>query len=91
MDLLHTPTIWKFMSQQEDDTHDKLTKAYLDYFKANELFAKKKSKNPKTDARKALGKIRILARKRRKEIIDEYTKAKKDRKLLKTINNGEQE
>ena len=47
------------MSQLEDDTHDKLTKAYLDYFKANELFAKKKSKIPKIDDRRALGKIRI--------------------------------
>jgi hypothetical protein len=79
------------MSQQEDDTHDKLTKAYLDYFKNNELFAKKKSKIPKIDARRALGTIRILARKRRKELHDEYHKAKNDRKLLKTINNGKQE
>ena len=91
MDLRHTLTIWRFMSQLEDDTHDKLTKAYLDYFKANELFAKKKSKIPKIDARRALGKIRILARKRRKELHDEYINAKKDRKLLKTINNGKQE
>ena len=44
-----------------DDTHDKLTKAYMAYFKANEQFAKRRSLATKVAARKALAEIRILA------------------------------
>ena len=56
----------------QDDTHDKLTKAYMAYFKANELFAKRRSLATKVDARKALAEIRILARQRRKELEQDY-------------------
>ena len=59
-----------------DDTHDKLTKAYMAYFKANEQFAKRRSLATKVAARKALAEIRILARSRRKELTDEYQSAK---------------
>ena len=59
-----------------DDTHDKLTKAYMAYFKANEQFAKRRSLATKVAARKALAEIRILARSRRKELTDEYHSAK---------------
>ena len=52
----------------QDDTHDKLTKAYMAYFKANEQFAKRRSLATKVAARKALAEIRILARTRRKEL-----------------------
>ncbi len=59
-----------------DDTHDRLTKAYMAYFKANEQFAKRRSLATKVAARKALAEIRILARSRRKELTDEYQSAK---------------
>ena len=67
--------MWRHMSIQ-DDTHDKLTKAYMAYFKANEQFAKRRSLATKVAARKALAEIRILARSRRKELTDEYQTAK---------------
>ena len=56
----------------QDDTHDKLTKAYMAYFKANELFAERRSLATKVAARKALAEIRILARQRRKELEAQY-------------------
>ena len=59
-----------------DDTHDRLTKAYMAYFKANEQFAKRRRLATKVAARKALAEIRILARSRRKELTDEYQTAK---------------
>ena len=60
-----------------DDTHDKLTKAYLEYYKANEAWEIRKSERTKGSARKWLSEIRRLATDRRKEIIDDY-KAKKE-------------
>ena len=60
----------------QDDTHDKLTKAYMAYIKANEQFAKRRRLATKVAARKALAEIRILARSRRKELTDEYQTAK---------------
>ena len=60
----------------QDDTHDKLTKAYMAYFKANEQFVKRQSLATKVAARKALAEIRILARTRRKELTDEYNTAR---------------
>lgn len=67
--------MWKLMTIQ-DDTHDKLTKAYMAYFKANELFAERRSLATKVAARKALAEIRILARLRRKELEAQYQVAK---------------
>ena len=58
-----------------DDTHDRLTKAYMAYFKANEQFAKRRSLATKVAARKALAEIRIVARSRRKELTVEYQSA----------------
>ena len=63
--------MWRHMSIQ-DDIHDKLTKAYMVYFKANEQFAKRRSLATKVAARKALAEIRILARTRRKELTEEF-------------------
>ena len=60
----------------QDDTHDKLTKAYMAYFKANEQFVKRRSRATKVAARKALAEIRILARTRRKELTEEYNTAR---------------
>ena len=67
--------MWRLMSIQ-DDTHDKLTKAYMEYFKANEQFVKRRSLATKVAARKALAEIRILARTRRKELTEEYNTAR---------------
>ena len=71
MDSLLTQMMWRLMSIP-DDTHDKLTKAYMAYFKANEQFAKRRSLATKVAARKALAEIRILARTRRKELTVEF-------------------
>ena len=60
-----------------DDTNDKLTKAYLEYYKANEAWEISKSESTKRSARKWLSEIRRLCSDRRVEIIEEY-KAKKE-------------
>jgi hypothetical protein len=63
----------------EDDTHDKLTKAYLAYFKANEAFEKRNSVRTHRAARKWLREIKNLARIRAEEIHIRHT-AKKEGK-----------
>ena len=52
----------------EDDIHDKLTKAYLAYFKANEKFEARNSVRTHREARKWLREIRSLAKLRMDEI-----------------------
>ena len=52
----------------EDDIHDKLTKAYLAYFKANEKFEARNSVRTHREARKWLREIRSLAKQRMEEI-----------------------
>ena len=52
----------------EDDIHDKLTKAYLAYFKANEKFEARNSVRTHREARKWLREIRSLAKMRMNEI-----------------------
>ena len=44
----------------EDDTHDKLTKAYLEYYKANEKFEAANSYEHTKNSRRWLREIRIL-------------------------------
>ena len=61
----------------KDDTHDQLTKAYLEYFKANEAFEKRRSHRTHASSRRGLRKIRELAKDRMEEIHETYT-AKKD-------------
>jgi hypothetical protein len=56
----------------EDDTHDKLTKAYLEYFKVNELFESRNSQRTHRNARKWLREIRKLAKIRMDEIHDKH-------------------
>ena len=63
-----------------DDTHDLLTKAYLEYFKANENFEKRKSESTKRAARRWLSEIRRLCSKRRVEIMDSHTEFHQKRK-----------
>ena len=61
-----------------DDTHDKLTKAYMEYYKANEAFEIRKSERTKRAARKWLSEIRRLATTRRTEIMDTFVDKKED-------------
>lgn len=52
----------------EDDTHDKLANAYLEYFRANELFEQRNSVRTHRNVRKCLREIRSLAKQRSEEI-----------------------
>ena len=61
----------------DDDTHDKLTKAYMEYFKANEAYESRKSHRTHLESRRWLRKIRELAKIRMEEIHEDYT-AKKE-------------
>ena len=61
----------------EDDTHDKLTKAYLEYYKANEAYESRKSHRTHASSRRWLRKIRELAKERMDEIHADYN-AKKE-------------
>tara|TARA_B110000503_G_C6955142_1_gene332662 strand:+ start:190 stop:465 length:276 start_codon:yes stop_codon:yes gene_type:complete len=54
----------------EDDTHDQLVKAYLEYFKSNEDFARRPSEVRRREVRKHLSLINKLSKIRRQEIID---------------------
>jgi hypothetical protein len=61
----------------DDDTHDKLTKAYMEYFKANEAFESRKSHRTHAASRRFLRQIRDLAKERMDEIHKTY-QAKKE-------------
>jgi hypothetical protein len=56
------------MSEIKDDTHDLLTKAYMQYFKANEKFEARNSVRTHREARRCLRQIRNLAKSRMDEI-----------------------
>lgn len=55
-----------------DDTHDKLTKAYLEYFKANDKFDRFGGERTMQESRKWLRTIRTLAKLRGDEIKKAY-------------------
>jgi len=61
----------------EDDIHDKLTKAYMSYFKANEKFEARNSVRTHREARRCLREIRNLAKIRMEEIHEKHN-AKKE-------------
>ena len=61
----------------DDDTHDKLTKAYMEYFKANDAYESRKSHRTHQSSRRWLREIRKLAKERMDEIHVDYT-AKKE-------------
>jgi len=52
----------------EDDIHDKLVKAYLNYFQANEKFERANSVRTHKTVRRCLRDIRQLAKERADEI-----------------------
>jgi len=64
----------------DDDTHDKLTKAYLEYYKANEAFESRRSHRTHAASRRWLRKIRELAKERMDEIHDTYNSKKEAEK-----------
>jgi hypothetical protein len=63
-----------------DDIHDQLTKAYLEYFKANEAFESRKSHRTHAASRRWLREIRRLAKLRQEEIHLTYAAKKADEK-----------
>jgi hypothetical protein len=67
----------------DDDIHDQLTKAYLEYFKENEKFEARKSYRTHAASRRWLREIRRLAKLRQDEI-GELFKAKIAKKKKKT-------
>jgi len=56
----------------EDDTHDLLTKAYMEYFKANEKFEARNSVRTHRESRRWLREIRTLAKNRMDEIHEKH-------------------
>tara|TARA_R110000796_G_C14261677_1_gene400048 strand:+ start:125 stop:340 length:216 start_codon:yes stop_codon:yes gene_type:complete len=60
----------------QDDIHDQLTKAYLEYFKANENFESRLSHRTHLASRKWLREIRRLAKLRQEEIHITYAAKK---------------
>ena len=60
----------------EDDIHDKLTKAYMAYFKANEKFEARNSVRTHRESRKWLREIRRLAKLRMDEIHEKHNTKK---------------
>jgi hypothetical protein len=55
-----------------DDIHDKLAQAYLEYFRANELFETRNSVRTHRYVRKCLRDIRYLCKLRSEEIHFKY-------------------
>ena len=63
-----------------EDTQDKLVKAYLEYFKANEKFETRNSVRTHRYVRKCLREIRELAKARMEEIHEKHTNTRKIKK-----------
>jgi len=64
----------------EDDAHDMLVKAYLEYFKANEKFVRQNSVRTHRAVRKCLRDIRALAKERADEIHELHNATRVTRK-----------
>jgi len=65
-------------TMNEDDTHDLLTKAYMEYFKANEKFEARNSVRTHRESRRWLREIRTLAKLRMDEIHEKHQSKKDD-------------
>ena len=61
----------------EDDIHDRLTQAYLEYYKANEKFEARNSVRTHREVRRWLRIIRDLAKQRSDEIHITHTTTRK--------------
>lgn len=64
----------------QDDTHDKLVKAYLEYFKENEKYEANPSFRKYYNAKRSAKKIKFLAKKREDAIKDHFDNFTKERK-----------
>jgi hypothetical protein len=64
----------------QDDTQDKLGKAYLEYFRANEKFEQRNSVRTHRYVRKCLRDIRELAKMRMDEIHYKHSTTRKTKK-----------
>jgi len=64
----------------EDDAHDLLVKAYLEYFKANEKFEARNSVRTHRTVRRCLRDIRALAKERAEEIHELHNTTRVTRK-----------
>lgn len=71
----------------EDDLHDQLVKAYLEYFKASEKWEKQDSFRKYYATQKPLRKIRKLALEREKQIREIHYQKQKEAKEYR-IKNG---
>jgi hypothetical protein len=63
-----------------DDTHDELVKAYLEYFKANEAWERKKSVRKYYAVQQCTKKIKKISHQRNLEIREEFYNFKKETK-----------
>jgi len=61
----------------DEDIHDRLTQAYLEYFKANEKFEARNSVRTHREARKWLRIMRDLAKQRMDEIHEKHNTTRK--------------
>ena len=66
--------------KDDNDIHDKLAEAYLEYFRANEKFQARNSVRTHRYVRKCLRDIRALAKLRMDEIHDHHTTTRITRK-----------
>ena len=64
----------------EDDIHDQMTKAYLEYFKANDKFLKNYSVRTYYSTRKWLREIQRLAKLRWREVQNTYADQKQTKR-----------
>lgn len=55
-----------------DDTHDKIIKAVLEYFALNEIFQQRPAELKRRKVRKKLSELRDLCKVRRDEIMEEH-------------------
>ena len=62
----------------EDDTHDKLILAVLEYFALNEIFQQRPAELKRRKVRKKLGEIRDLSKLRCTEILEEHIRHVED-------------
>ena len=67
-----------------DDIHDQLTKAYMEYFKENDKFEARNSVRTHASVRRWLREIRRLAKLRMEEIHEKHVTTKKTIKGNKT-------
>ena len=67
---------WRQSIMIEDDIHDQLTKAYLEYFKTNENFESRLSHRTHAASRRWLREIRRLAKLRQEEIHEAFAAKK---------------